>query len=91
MHAIMLEVGTRKSLVDTYCNQVVACLSDQGSRNCLAAWVVLSGTELLLSEMPRMQLAAMREDDALALQGGEILRLTAAWFELVAGWGVGRQ
>lgn len=30
MHAIMLEVGTHRAAVDTYCNQVIACLSDQG-------------------------------------------------------------
>lgn len=31
LHAIKLETGHRQETIDSYCNQVVACLSDQGS------------------------------------------------------------
>lgn len=89
LHSISLEVGP--NLIQQYCNQVVACLSDQGQRSTvhrvgsaknssiyqeypcscsLLARQRLTGTELLLGDMPSVDTARLIQDDANALELG---------------------
>lgn len=64
-------MSTDAAVVGQYCDQVIACLSDQG-RDAVQSRprCLLAGTEMLLSSMPAVDTVEIRKDDSLSLADG---------------------